>query len=425
MQFQKLFFKNPDGKRLAARLDLPLDEKPTAFAVFAHCFTCNKNYNAIVNIDRALALHGIAVLRFDFTGLGESEGDFSETSFSSNVADLVAAADFLKDAFEAPRLLIGHSLGGAAVIHAAQKIPSVEAVSTIAAPAELGGMLRHIEEGRLDELESGAEAPIRIAGKEFKIRKQFLEDLRQGNMEAAIRALNKPLLIFHSPVDQIVALENAAKIFMAARHPKSFVSLDRADHLLSNREDSLYVGSVLAAWVSRYLEISERKFVQPKLLSDNRITTRTGKAGFRTEIIANGHSLVADEPITVGGANTGPNPYDLLVSALGACTGMTLRMYADRKKVPLDAVIVRLRHQKIHAEDCVECDNPSSKVDFIEREIELEGDLDQAERRRLAEIADRCPVHRTLESGSRIVTKLKERDEESGMVSQEPSGPGI
>ncbi len=425
MQFQKLYFKNADGKRLAARLDLPLDEKPTAFAVFAHCFTCNKNYNAIINIDRALALHGIAVLRFDFTGLGESEGDFSETSFSTNVADLVAAADFLQDAYEAPRLLIGHSLGGAAVIHAAQKIPAVEAVSTIAAPAELGGMLRHIEEGRLDELESGAETSIRIAGKEFKIKKQFLEDLRQSSMDAAIRALKRPILIFHSPVDQIVSLENAAKIFMAARHPKSFISLDRADHLLSNREDSLYVGSVLAAWVSRYLEISERKFVQPKSLSDNRVIARTGKVGFRTEIIANGHSLIADEPIPVGGANTGPNPYDLLVSALGACTGMTLRMYADRKKLPLDSVTVRLRHQKIHAEDCVDCNDPRSKVDFIEREIELEGDLDHAQRHRLVEIADRCPVHRTLESGSRIETKLKDEVEAFEAGSQEGSDVGL
>jgi putative redox protein len=407
MQFQKIYFKNHDGKRLAARLDMPLDERPTAFAVFAHCFTCTKNFNAVVNIDRALAFHGIAVLRFDFTGLGESEGDFAETSFSTNVADLVAAADFLADSFEAPRLLVGHSLGGAAVIHAAQKIPSVEAVSTIAAPAELSGLLRYIEEQDLQKLQDGAATSIKIEGKDFRIKKQFLDDLKQSSMEAAAHALKRPLLIFHSPADRIVPIDNAAKIYAAALHPKSFISLDRADHLLSNREDSLYVGSVLAAWASKYLKTTESKFVQPQP-SDNRITARTGKVGFRTDIVANGHSLIADEPISVGGSNTGPNPYDLLVSALGACTGMTVRMYADRRKLPLDGVTVRLRHEKVHALDCVGCDDPECKIDLIEREIELEGELDHETRLKLLEIAGRCPVHRTLESGSRITTKLKE-----------------
>jgi len=222
-----------------------------------------------------------------------------------------------------------------------------------------------------------------------------------------VRALKRPLLIFHSPADMIVSIENAARIFIAARHPKSFISLDRADHLLSNREDSLYVGSVLAAWASKYLKIQQKRLVQPQL-SDNRVITRTGKVGFRTEIVANGHSLISDEPIAVGGSNTGPNPYDLLVSALGACTGMTLRMYADHKKLHLDDVIVKLRHEKIHALDCAECDQSGSKIDLIEREIELEGELDLETRRKLTDIANRCPVHRTLESRSRIVTKLKE-----------------
>ena len=407
MQFQKLYFKNPDGKRLAARLDLPLDEKPTAFAIFAHCFTCTKNFNAVVNIDRALSMNGIAVLRFDFTGIGESEGDFSETNFSTNVADLIAASDFLKEAYEAPKLLIGHSLGGAAVIQAAAKIPSAEAVSTIASPAQLLGLFPFINGPRLEQLEKDGETAINISGRDFKIKKQFIEDLRQYRMEEAIRNLRRPLLIFHSPLDQIVSIDNAAKIFTAARHPKSFISLDKADHLLSNREDSLYVGSVLGAWVAKYLKISEKKY--PKLdLSDNRVVARTGKTGFRTEIMANGHSLVADEPIPAGGANSGPTPYDLLVSALGACTGMTIRMYADLKKLPLDAVIVRLRHQKIHAEDCQDCEDPKSKIDFIEREIELQGDLDQPVKQKMLEIANRCPVHRTLESRSRIASKLKQ-----------------
>jgi putative redox protein len=407
MQFQKLYFKNPDGKRLAARLDLPLDEKPTAFAIFAHCFTCTKNLNAVVNIDRALSMNGVAVLRFDFTGLGESEGDFSETNFSTNVADLISASDFLKEAYEAPRLLIGHSLGGAAVIQAAEKIPSAEAVSTIAAPAQLHGLFAFIDGPRLEKLEKDGETVINISGRDFKIKKQFIEDLRQNRMDEAIRNLRRPLLIFHSPIDQIVSIDNAAKIFTAARHPKSFISLDKADHLLSNREDSLYVGSVLGAWISKYLKISEKKYPQLEL-SDNRIVARTGKTGFRTEIIANGHSLVADEPVSAGGANSGPTPYDLLVSALGACTGMTLRMYADHKKLPLDAVIVRLRHQKIHAEDCQDCEDPKSKIDFIEREIELQGDFDQPAAQKMLEIANRCPVHRTLESRSRIASKLKQ-----------------
>lgn len=404
MQFQKLNFRNTDGDLLAARLDMPIDGQPAAFAIFAHCFTCTKNFNAVVNIDRMLALKGIAVLRFDFTGLGESEGDFSDTNFSTNVADLVAAAEFLKENYQAPKLLIGHSLGGAAVIHAARRIPSVEAVATIAAPSEFGGLARFIEENRSCGVD---ESSIRIGGQEFKIKKQFIDDLKQSSMDEAIRTLGKPLVIFHSPEDGTVPIENAEKIFAAAKQPKSFVSLDRADHLLARREDSSYVGSVLAAWVSRYIGVLEKTLPRPDL-TDNRIITRTGATGFRTEIVANGHSLIADEPIAVGGSNTGPTPYDLLVSALGACTGMTLRMYADRKKLPLDSVIVRLRHEKIHAEDCLDCGETGGKIDFIEREIELLGDLGGNERVRLLEIANRCPVHKTLESRSRISTKLKE-----------------
>jgi len=406
MQFQRLNFVNRNGKRLAARLDLPIDEKPRAFAIFAHCFTCTKNFNAVVNINRELTMQGIAVLRFDFTGIGESEGDFSETNFSTNVEDLICAADFLRDTYEAPKLLIGHSLGGAAILQAAAAIPSTQAVVTVAAPADLASVIRFFVDSSGESLKSYGETTINFSGKEFKIKKQFLEDLQQNNMDRAIRNLRKPLLLFHSPLDQVVSIDNAARIFMAARHPKSFISLDTADHLLSNREDSLYVGSVLAAWSKKYLEFPGR--IRQDDLTEGRVVARTGKVGYQTEITADEHHLIADEPITVGGANTGPTPYDLLVAALGACTGMTLRMYADRKGIPLDAVTVRLKHEKVHAEDCANCVNRDEKIDSIEREIELHGNLDQALREKLLDVAGRCPVHKTLEAKTRIKSRLKE-----------------
>ncbi len=406
MPFLKLSFKNENGEHLAARLDLPADEKPVAYAMFAHCFTCTKNLNAVVNINRALAKEGIATLRFDFTGLGESEGDFSHTSFSSNVSDLIAAADFLRQEFDAPKLLIGHSLGGAAVLQAAKYIPSSIAVATLGAPSNLTHLARYLKPQQ-NAIATGGEAEITLAGKTFKIKKQSLDDLDLIPMQEAIQNLNKALLIFHSPVDSIVGIENAAEIFQLARHPKSFISLDRADHLLSNREDSLYVGSVLAAWARKYLEISPPASVA-RDLTDNRVMTRTGRRGYQTEIVASGHRLLADEPIAVGGSDTGPTPYDYLLAALGACTSMTLRMVADRKGLALDSIVVRLKHQKIHAEDCQSCETKSGKIDSIEREIELEGPLDREQRQRLLEIADRCPVHRTLRSEIIVNSKLKE-----------------
>jgi uncharacterized OsmC-like protein/alpha/beta superfamily hydrolase len=406
MHFLKLTFRNEKGESLAARLDLPVDEKPVAYAIFAHCFTCTKNLTAMVNINRALAKEGIATLRFDFTGLGESEGDFSHTSFSSNVSDLIAAADFLKLEFDAPKLLIGHSLGGAAVLQAAKYVPSSVAVATIGAPSNLAHLARYLKPQQ-QAIATQGEAEITLAGKTFRIKKQFLDDLELTHIRGTIQNLNKALLIFHSPVDGIVDIENAAEIFQMARHPKSFISLDRADHLLSNREDSLYVGSVLAAWARKYLEIS-LPAGPPRELTDNRVVTRTGRRGYQTEIVANGHRLMADEPIAVGGADTGPNPYDYLMAALGACTGMTLRMYADLKEWPLDSVVVRLRHRKIHAQECRECETQSGKLDSIEREIDIEGPLDDEQRQRLLEIADRCPVHRTLHSEIIVKTTLKD-----------------
>jgi putative redox protein len=410
MQFQKLTFKNAEGKSLAARLDLPIDEKPMAYAIFAHCFACTKNLNAVVNISRALTRSGIAVLRFDFTGLGESEGDFADTTFTSNVSDLVAASRFLQSEFEAPKILIGHSLGGAAVLLAAARIPSSVAVATIAAPADPSNVA-HFLKNSACEIEARGEAEITLMGKTFKLKSQFLHDLEHVHMAEAIRNLGKALLVLHSPRDEVVSIQNAAEIFQAARHPKSYISLDRADHLLSNRRDSQYVGSVLAAWAQKYIAASvEEKRVRD--LTDNRMVVRTGKTGYQTEIRVNDHSLLADEPIALGGSNTGPAPYDYLVAALGACTSMTLRMYADRKKWPLDSVVVRLKHEKRHADDCLQCDSQERKIDHIEREIELIGPLDAEQRKRLLVMADRCPVHRTLHSGVVIDTRLKDEPEE-------------
>jgi uncharacterized OsmC-like protein/alpha/beta superfamily hydrolase len=409
MQFKKLQFKNKDGQILSARLDLPVDGQPAAFALFAHCFTCSKNTKAIAHISRALTHEGIAVLRFDFTGLGESEGDFADTNFSSNVDDLVAAAEFLKSDYQAPKILIGHSLGGAAVIQAAGRIPSSKAVVAIAAPAD-PQHLTHALGSVTQTIERHGEAEVNLAGRTFKLKKQFLDDLQFINMKEALKNLNKALLVLHSPMDETVAIDNAAQIFQAARHPKSFVSLDKADHLLSNPDDSLYAGSVIAAWALRYIGAARQKEPE-KRVDDNRVITRIGKSGLVTDILANSHRLVADEPISSGGSNLGPTPYDYLMAGLGACTAMTLRLYADRKEWPLDSVTVRLSHQKIHAADCETCETQEGRLDQIERHIELAGALDDQQKERLLQIANRCPVHRTLKSEIAIQTELKAYDQ--------------
>jgi putative redox protein len=410
MQFQKLSFQNAEGERLAARLDLPVDGRPVAYALFAHCFTCTKNLRAVNNISRGLTGQRIAVLRFDFTGLGESEGDFAETNFSSNVADLVAAANFLAHEFEGPQILIGHSLGGAAVLQAAGQIPSVRAVVTIGAPSEPTHVTRLLASAR-ETIEASGEAEVAIAGRTFRIKKQFLDDLDRTRMESTVRNLRRPLLVLHSPLDTTVGINNAAELFQAAKHPKSFISLDKADHLLSKPEDSLYVGSLIPAWVSRYLEPVH--LTGEALEAEGKQTVvRTGQARYYTEILAHGHGLVADEPVTAGGTDMGPSPYGLLTAALGACTSITLRMYADRKGWPLEAVTVRLNHEKIHAEDCENCETERGKIDRIEREVELIGPLNDKQRARLKEVADRCPVHRTLHSEIVVETTLKPKESE-------------
>jgi putative redox protein len=405
MQFKKVKFKNPNGETISARLDVPGTEVPKSYALFAHCFTCTKDLKGVSNISRALTGEGIAVLRFDFTGLGDSEGDFSETNFSSNVGDLIGAAEFLNSNFGAPEILIGHSLGGAAVLQAAASIPSSSAIVTIGAPAEPSHVSRHLDSSK-EKIAAEGEADVIIAGRKFKIKKQFLDDLDQTNMQAAIKKLNKALLILHSPIDDIVGIDNAAHIFQVARHPKSFISLDRADHLLTNQKDSLYVGTIIAAWATRYLKTRPND-QKPEVVSDNRVVAYTGKTGYMTEILSGRHRFVVDEPVALGGTDLGPTPYDYLVSALGACTTMTLRMYADRKGWPLEAVKAILKHDKVHAADCVDCHTKEGFIDRIDRELELIGPLDDQQRERLAEIADRCPVHRTLNSEMNINTRLK------------------
>jgi uncharacterized OsmC-like protein/alpha/beta superfamily hydrolase len=403
---QRLEIPAPGGHRLSALLDLPVDGAPIAYALFAHCFTCSKDLKALYHISRTLTRDRIGVLRFDFTGLGESGGDFADTSLGSNVEDLLTAAEFLTSRFEGPQLLIGHSFGGAAVLQAAAAIPSCRAVVTIAAPADP----RHVSKtlGPVAEaIASEGEAKVTIADRSFTLRRKFLDDLEAIDPEATIRNLNRALLVLHSPLDEVVGIENAARIFQAARHPKSFVSLDQADHLLSNLADSRYAGAVIAAWARRYLATPSR-VSGGSVAGDNRITARTGVGGFLTEILVNRHSLVADEPLAAGGTDQGPSPFDLLVAALGACTAMTLRMYADRKRWPLEAATVRLKHDKIHAEDCETCETREGMLDRIEREIEIQGPLDSGQKQRLLQIADRCPVHRTLTSEVQIQTRLKE-----------------
>lgn len=410
MNTKRVSFPNSRGDRLAARLELPDDEQPVAYAVFAHCFTCSKNLKAAVNITRAMSSRRIAVLRFDFTGLGESEGDFSETTFSSEVSDLVAAARFLEREYAAPRLLVGHSLGGAAVLAAAPQIPSATAIATIAAPFD-PAHLRQLLGETAEHVERQGEATVHLGGNDFTIRKSLLDDLEAQRPEETLGRLKGALLIMHAPGDQVVGIDNAARIFDAAGHPKSFISLAEADHLLSDAADSRYAGEVIATWAGRYIEApgTAAGKAPGQDAADNRLTARTGAEGFRTGIFANGFSMVADEPLQYGGTNEGPSPYEYLMAGLGACTTMTVQMYARRKGWALDDALARLSHHKIHAQDCRDCESGEGKIDRFNRELELFGDLDDAQRQKLLEIAEKCPVHRTLTGVISIETTLAPR----------------
>jgi len=403
MQTQKLNFPGSQGS-LAGLLERR-NENSKALVLFAHCFTCGKNFVAASHISKALVDMGFAVFRFDFTGLGNSDGDFANTNFSSNIEDLVAAAEFLKSNFQAPSILIGHSLGGAAVLKAAAQIPDAKAVVTIAAPAD-ASHIKNILKCDLEAINQQGEAEVNLGGRSFKIKKQFIDDLNQHDI-SHIRHLKKALLVMHSPVDDIVSINEAENIYVAAKHPKSFISLDHASHLLTNKKDAAYAAHLIAAWSEKYLDSNEPVKLERTAVLAGQVRVAEIDHKFKCDVQTPSHQWIADEPVKVGGSDAGPDPYQHLLAGLGACTVMTLRMYANLKKLPMDNVIVNLSHDREHGEDCQACDEQHPKIDVIHRTIEFVGDLTEAQKSKLLVIADKCPVHRTLHNKIEVRTELK------------------
>lgn len=405
MKTERIEFTGHDGSTLAARLDLPTG-KPSAYALFVHCFTCSKDIPAARRISQRLASLGIAVFRFDFTGLGHSEGEFANTNFSSNIEDILLAAKYMREQFQAPELLIGHSLGGAAILSVAGKILESKAVITIGAPAD-PHHLNHLFNQQAETIKADGQAEVQLGGRTFTIKQDFIDDISNNNLSTKISSLKKALLVLHAPMDDIVEIDNASKIFQLAKHPKSFITLDDTDHLLSRPKDADYAAELIATWAQRYVNVS----LLPKSMSAPDGVVRVSESdsnSFTQDISASGHHLIADEPESYGGNFLGATPYQLVSAGLGACTSMTIRMYARRKKIPLDHVEVDISHNKIHATDCDTCDSSSGKIDQFERKITLLGDIKDKDRKRLLEIADRCPVHRTLESEINIVTSIND-----------------
>jgi uncharacterized OsmC-like protein/alpha/beta superfamily hydrolase len=403
----KYFFKNSQGILLAAHMEWPAEQRPHTFAIFAHCFTCTKNLTAVRNISKALAGRGYAVLSFDFTGLGQSQGTFSESNFSGNVDDLISAARFLRDEFEAPTLLVGHSLGGPAVILAAASIKSVKAIATVGAPAN-ADHVKGIFQRHLTRIEDEGVAEVNIGGNSFYIKQQFIDDLSRNSVKEILPALRKPILFLHSPEDDIVNIENAAELYRAAHHPKSFISLDAADHLLTKKDDSQYAGEVIAIWAHRYLEVPQL----PSLETEHQTVALLGDQDSRytTLIKAGKHFITADEPEDAGGDDFGPTPYQLLTSALAACTAMTLRMYANRKGFDVSEIKVHVNHNKRHRDDAEKSNQPDARLDHFQRFVEVEGVLSEEQYNRLLEIAGKCPVHKTLEGNVEITTERLTRE---------------
>lgn len=400
-------FQGHSGAKLAVRLDLPAGSI-RAWALFAHCFTCSKDTLAAKRISGELARAGIAVMRFDFTGLGSSDGDFASTNFSSNVADLRAAAEWLGKHYNAPEILVGHSLGGAAVLAIAGELASVRAVVTLGAPAEANHVIHNFG-GHIEEIAEKGAAEVNLGGRTFTIQRQFVEDLNATSLAERISRMKKALLVLHAPLDQVVGIENAAAIFIAAKHPKSFVSLDGADHLLTRAADANYVAGIVASWAARYLSVEEPRHEDDPV--EDVVVGETGQGKFQVSVQAGPHRFLADEPADVGGSDTGPTPYDLLSAGLGACTAMTLRMYARLKKIDIGLVTVTVRHNKVHMKDCLECTEEErangGKIDRFERVISVDGGVPEGLEDKIIEIADKCPVHRTLEHGAKVATRVE------------------
>jgi putative redox protein len=403
MKSSKINFTNANGEILSGRLDLPAEQDPHNFAIFAHCFTCTKDFSAVRNVSKALATQGFGVLRFDFTGLGDSDGNFADTNFSSNVADLISAADFLAKEYKAPSLLVGHSLGGAAAIFAGGQIETIKAIATIGAPSNPVHVQKQLG-SKLDVIKEQGEAVVTLAGRNFTFKKQFIDDLEESSCVAAAAKLHKALLIMHSPQDATVSIKNAEEIYLAAHHPKSFVTLDGSEHLLIDKENASYVGRIVAGWAARYIDTPAKETIAT---THQVAASLDDEDGFTTNMKLGSHYLTADEPIRVGGNDYGPTPYELVAAGLSACTAMTIQMYAKRKGWKVDNVEVHTSYDKTHKADCESCeDDASAKIDTFTRAIKFTADLDDKQIARLLQIADKCPVHKTLHSETQVITSL-------------------
>lgn len=404
MKSTRLNIQNAKGFQLQAYLELPANQKPKNYAIFAHCFTCNSTLKPVINISRALTSHGFGVVRFDFTGLGKSEGEFADSYFSANVEDLLAVNDYMKEHYEAPSLLIGHSLGGAAVIVAASKLESVKAVATIGAPATTEHVKKHFSH-HVQEIAEKGDVEVNIGGRPFKINQEFVDDFEKTDLPEITKNLRKPILIMHAPFDKVVGIDNAHQLYLAAHHPKSFISLNDADHLLLESKDSEYVGNMIGAWVQGYFDTQDNEMLDTEgeqlvahlnLMEDN----------FTTSIQTAKHTIIADEPESIGGDDFGPSPYEFLSAALASCTVMTLKLYAERKKWDLQEVYAYITYSKKHSEALQLDTEKPARLDHLLKKLKFIGNLDEGQKQKLKEIASKCPVHKTLLSEIIIETEL-------------------